>query len=59
MHPILNGYIARQIIAQRQAEGEAWRRAHHRPPHFAGQPDSDAVPRRSRSLLRRLSNFYS
>ena len=30
MHPILNGYIAREIIARRQADGEAWRQAHTR-----------------------------
>jgi hypothetical protein len=54
MHPILNGYIAREIIARKQAESEAWRHSHRRSSD-SSQPDSPV--RRRRSVLRRLTGY--
>jgi hypothetical protein len=52
MHPILNGYIAREMIARRQAEREAWSRRHPQPREPA--PDADPATRRRHALVRRL-----
>jgi hypothetical protein len=52
MHPILNGYIAREIIARRRAESEAWRHSHR---HLADTPEPDSPARRRRSFLKRLT----
>jgi hypothetical protein len=38
-HPIVNGYIARTIIAERQAEAEAYRRTHPRRERLTGSYD--------------------
>jgi hypothetical protein len=54
MHPILNGYIAREIIARRQAEGDAWRHSHRR---LAEEPEPDSPARRRRGILKRLSSY--
>ena len=40
MHPILNGYIAQEIIARKQADGDAWR--HSRTAAAEDQPEADA-----------------
>jgi hypothetical protein len=54
MHPILNGYIAREIIARKQAESEAWRHSHRR---LRDAPDTDSPARRRRSILRRFTGY--
>ena len=54
MHPILNGYIAREIIARKQAQSEAWRQSHRRD---GGSPDPDSPARRRRSILRRFTGY--
>ncbi len=54
MHPILNGYIAREIIARKQADGEAWRQSHRR---VADSSEPDSPVRRRRSILRRFSSY--
>ena len=36
-HPIVNGYIARTIIAERHAQADAYRRAHRRS-HWRERP---------------------
>ena len=54
MHPLLNGYIAREVIARKQAEGEAWRHSHRRL-QDGSEPDSPA--RRRRSILRRFTSY--
>ena len=52
MHPILNGYLAREIIARRQAETDAWRHSHRK---LADETEPDSPTRRRRAVLRRLT----
>jgi hypothetical protein len=54
MHPILNGYIAREIIARKHAESEAWRHSHRR---IADSSEPDSPARRRRSFLRRFTGY--
>ena len=54
MHPILNGYIAREIIARKQADGQAWRHTHRR---TEDQPQPESTARRRRSVLRRFTGY--
>jgi hypothetical protein len=54
MHPILNGYIAREIIARKQADSEAWRHSHRR---STDQAEPESPVRRQRSVLRRFTGY--